>query len=85
MRCRVSESARAKSRFQSPLNDKTETSDKRSGGSVKKRLSFPVGDKNSVTSPAGVRRHSGPPKVGVASIKDIEIHSDNNTGNGEKS
>ncbi|XP_010937801.2 protein IQ-DOMAIN 2 [Elaeis guineensis] len=79
------ESARAKSRFQSPLNDKTETSDKRSVGSVKKRLSFPVGDKNSVTSPAGVRRHSGPPKVGVASIKDIEIHSDNNTGNGEKS
>ncbi|KAG1371597.1 protein IQ-DOMAIN 1 [Cocos nucifera] len=79
------ESARAKSRFQSPLNDKIETSDKRSVGSVKKKLSFPVGDKNNATSPAGVRRHSGPPKVDIASIKDIEIHSDNNNGNGENS
>ncbi|XP_008789058.2 protein IQ-DOMAIN 1 [Phoenix dactylifera] len=79
------ESARAKSRFQSPLNGKIETSDKGSAGSVKKRLSFPVGDKNSVTSPARVRRHSGPPKADIASIKDIQIHSDNNTGDGETS
>lgn len=77
------ESARAKSRFQSPLNDKIETSDKGSVGSVRKRLFFPVGDNNSVTSPAGVRRHSVPLKVDIASIKDVEIHSDYNTGNGE--
>ncbi|XP_008792097.2 protein IQ-DOMAIN 1-like [Phoenix dactylifera] len=76
------ESARAKTRFQSPLNDKIEASDTGSVGSVKKRLSFPVGDKNGVTSPAGVRRHSGPPKVDIASIKDVEVHADHKTSNG---
>lgn len=76
------ESARAKTRFHSPFNDKIEASDGGSVVSVKKRLSFPVGDKNSVTSPAGVRRHSGPPKVDVASIENVAVHSDHKTSNG---
>ncbi|XP_010920914.2 protein IQ-DOMAIN 2 [Elaeis guineensis] len=76
------ESARAKTRIQSLLNDKIEASDTVSVGSVKKRLSFQVGDKNSVTSPAGVRRYSGPPKVDIAFIEDVEVHADHKTGNG---
>lgn len=69
------ESARAKSRFQSSAaSDAPETPEK--GLVVKKRLSFPAGDKNGVTSPASLgRRHSGPPKVDTASMKDIAINS----------
>ncbi|KAJ3688150.1 hypothetical protein LUZ61_017314 [Rhynchospora tenuis] len=64
------QSARAKSRFQtpSPGDDKVETPEKGSStGPVKKRLSFATGDKSSVpSSPIVMRRHSGPPKVEVA-------------------
>ncbi|KAG1339135.1 protein IQ-DOMAIN 1 [Cocos nucifera] len=76
------ESARAKTRSQSLLNDKIEASDTVSVGSVKKRLSFQVEDKNSVTSPAVARRHSGPPKVDIAFIEDVEVHADHKTSNG---
>ncbi|KAJ4971223.1 hypothetical protein NE237_004322 [Protea cynaroides] len=51
------ESARAKARLHSPLGiEKNGTPEKGSAGSAKKRLSFSA-------SPAGPRRHSGPPKV----------------------
>ncbi|KAJ4772749.1 Protein IQ-DOMAIN 1 [Rhynchospora pubera] len=64
------QSARAKSRFQtpSPGDDKVETPEKGSStGLVKKRLSFATGDKSSVpSSPMVMRRHSGPPKMEVA-------------------
>lgn len=53
------ESARAKSRLQSPLGaEKNETPEKGSSSSAmaKKRLSYPP-------SPARPRRHSGPPKI----------------------
>ncbi|KAJ0978214.1 hypothetical protein J5N97_013688 [Dioscorea zingiberensis] len=70
------ESARAKSRFQSPVaSENPETPEKGPIASVKKRLSFPSADKHGMTSPAVARRHSGPPKVDSASMKDITIHS----------
>ncbi|KAI4300241.1 hypothetical protein L6164_033638 [Bauhinia variegata] len=50
------QSAKAKSRLQSPLATENGTPEKGSFGTAKKRLSFP-------TSPARPRRHSGPPKV----------------------
>lgn len=51
------ESTRARSRLPSPLGiEKNGTPDRGSVSSAKKRLSFP-------TSPAGPRRHSGPPRV----------------------
>ncbi|KAK4480303.1 hypothetical protein RD792_013372 [Penstemon davidsonii] len=59
------ESARAKSRLPSPLGlEKVGTPEKVSGGSAKKRLSFSG-------SPAGSRRHSGPPKIDISLIKDM--------------
>ncbi|KAJ6811525.1 protein IQ-DOMAIN 1-like [Iris pallida] len=60
------QSTRARSRFQSPSNDTVEGLDKVSAGSAKKRLSFPV-------SPASGRRHSGPPKVDLATVKDVTV------------
>ncbi|KAF5742522.1 protein IQ-DOMAIN 1 [Tripterygium wilfordii] len=60
------QSATAKSR-PSPLGlDKNGTPDKGSVGSAKKRLSFPA-------SPAGPRRHSGPPGMETCSIKDVVV------------
>lgn len=50
------QSAKAKSRTQSPLAPENGKTDKGSFGTAKKRLSFPA-------SPARPRRHSGPPKV----------------------
>ncbi|RWW47308.1 hypothetical protein BHE74_00046715, partial [Ensete ventricosum] len=68
------ESARAKSRFQSLSNDNNiDSPDKTSASSVKKRLSFPTGDKFSPASPAPMRRNSGPPKVDMASVKDVAL------------
>ncbi|CAL9749679.1 unnamed protein product [Musa acuminata subsp. burmannicoides] len=70
------ESARAKSRFQSLSNDNNiDSPDKTSVSSVKKRLSFPTGDKFSPASPAPMRRNSGPPKVDMASVKDVAVQS----------
>lgn len=66
------ESARAKSRFQSP-SDSVETPEKGSMRSAMKRLSFAEADKCSVSSPGGARRHSGPPKVNIASSKDVGV------------
>lgn len=63
------QSAKAKSRMPSPLGlDKNGTSDKASVTSAKKRLSFSA-------SPAGLRRHSGPPRVDSSVIRDIETHT----------
>jgi len=59
------QSAKAKSRMPSPLGlDKSGTPEKGSVGSAKKRLSFP-------SSPAGPRRHSGPPRVESGAIKEL--------------
>lgn len=69
------ESARAKSRFQVLSNENIESPDKSSVSSVKKRLSFPAGDKYIPASPVGMRRNSGPPKVDMASVKDVEVQS----------
>lgn len=63
------ESARAKSRLQSPFGEKNGVLEKGSSESAKKRLSFPA-------SPARPRRHSGPPKVDMSSV------SENNESNG---
>jgi len=65
------ESARAKSRLQSPLGiQKNGTPDRGSVGSAKKRLSFPA-------SPSGTRRHSAPPKADTSSIKSIGMNTEN--------
>ncbi|RRT47751.1 hypothetical protein B296_00045515 [Ensete ventricosum] len=66
------ESARAKSRFQSLSNGDAEAPDKASMASAKKRLSLPTGDRHSAAPPAAMRRTSGPPNVDVASAKDGE-------------
>lgn len=59
----ATQSARAKSRFQSPVGpEKNGTPDKVSPGVAKKRLSFPT------SSPARPRRYSAPPKVNNATI-----------------
>ncbi|KAK7337035.1 hypothetical protein VNO77_17593 [Canavalia gladiata] len=50
------QSAKAKSRTQSPLAPENGKTEKGSFGTAKKRLSFPA-------SPARPRRHSGPPKI----------------------
>ncbi|KAL6977256.1 hypothetical protein U1Q18_026053 [Sarracenia purpurea var. burkii] len=68
------ESAKAKSRLPSPLGNGTP--EKGSVGSAKKRLSF------SPSSPAGTRRHSGPPKLDTGSLKDVTLLSENKNGNG---
>ncbi|RWW38993.1 hypothetical protein BHE74_00055713, partial [Ensete ventricosum] len=65
------ESVRAKSRFQSPPNNNAETPERESVIAVKKRLSYPVADKCSILSPARIRRNSGPPKLDVATPKDV--------------
>lgn len=64
------ESARAKSRFQSLSNYDAEAPDKASMATAKKRLSLPTGDRHNAAPPAAMRRKSGPPKVDVASAKD---------------
>ncbi|KAG8390675.1 hypothetical protein BUALT_Bualt01G0108300 [Buddleja alternifolia] len=64
------ESARAKSRGPSPLGvEKVRMPEKSSsGGSAKKRLSFSG-------SPAGPRRHSGPPKIDISPVNAIKSNS----------
>ncbi|XP_052176147.1 protein IQ-DOMAIN 2-like [Diospyros lotus] len=57
----ATQSAKAKSRMQSPLGLENWTPDKEPAGGAKKRLSFPA-------SPARPRRHSGPPTVDTGSI-----------------
>ncbi|XP_064984774.1 protein IQ-DOMAIN 2-like isoform X2 [Musa acuminata AAA Group] len=69
------ESARSKSRFQSLSDDTIESADRSSVVSAKKRLSFPTGERYSPASPAAVRRSSGPPKVDMALVKDVEVRS----------
>lgn len=66
-------STKARSRLPSPLGvEKNGTLERGSSvGSAKKRLSFPA-------SPAGQRRHSGPPKVDMTSLKDIGVHTEDN-------
>lgn len=60
----------------SPLGaDKNGTPEKVLMNSAKKRLSFH-------TSPAGPRRHSGPPRIESISIKDIKVHTDEKVTNG---
>ncbi|KAL5807245.1 hypothetical protein ACOSQ4_029978 [Xanthoceras sorbifolium] len=61
------ESARAKSRLQSPLGvEKNGTPEKQSPATAKKRLSYPP-------SPARPRRHSGPPKLDSSIISEISV------------
>ncbi|XP_024029291.1 protein IQ-DOMAIN 1 [Morus notabilis] len=72
------QSAKAKSRMPSPLGfEKNGTPpDTGSVSSAKKRLSFH-------TSPAGSRRHSGPPKIDTSTfIKDIGLHLEEKVSNG---
>jgi hypothetical protein len=70
-------SARAKSRYHSVFADKFEVPERASlvHSSIKKRLSFPVADKPNVAPTdkpkERVRRHSEPPKVDPASVKDV--------------
>lgn len=71
----ATESAKAKSRLASPLGNNDETSDRASVGSVKKRLSFQP-------SPGGLRRHSGPPKVDLSSLKDFDEQDEQALSNG---
>lgn len=73
------QSARAKSRYHSLLTDKFEVPERVPlvHSLVKKRLSFPVADKPNVV-PADkpkerARRHSDPPKVDPASLKDVPV------------
>lgn len=74
-----SQSAKAKSRLSSPLGiDNHGTPDKASVGYVKKRLSFSA-------SPAGARRHSGPPRVDASAVKDIQMHTEEKMSNGASS
>ncbi|CAK7325528.1 unnamed protein product [Dovyalis caffra] len=74
-----SQSAKAKSRLPSPLGiENNGTPDKTSVGSVKKRLSFSA-------SPAGARRHSGPPRMEASAIKDIQVHTEEKMSNGVSS
>ena len=72
-------SARAKSRYHMVFADKFEVPDRASlvHSSIKKRLSFPAAEKPNVT-PADklkerARRHSDPPKVDPASLKDVHV------------
>lgn len=61
------ESARAKSRLQSPLGaDKNGTPEKGTSATAKKRLSYPP-------SPARPRRHSGPPKLDISINSEISV------------
>ncbi|KAG1365673.1 protein IQ-DOMAIN 1 [Cocos nucifera] len=78
------ESARAKSRFQSPSTscDGVETPEKGSVRSAMKRLSFAETGKYSVSSPGGVRRHSGPPKVDIAPLKEVGVGFEQDMSNG---
>ena len=79
-------SARARTRFQSEMAEKIdEVTPERVTpvGSAKKRLSFPMGEKHGVPSPAVIRRHSGPPKVeGGASVKIVPaaVYAEQNGG-----
>ncbi|XP_048232028.1 protein IQ-DOMAIN 3-like [Ricinus communis] len=71
------QSAKAKSRLPSPLGvDKDGTPDKASVASAKKRLSFSG-------SPAGLRRHSGPPRVNSSIMNNIEMHIEEQVNKGE--
>lgn len=58
------ESTRAKSRVASPVG---RTPEKGAVSSAKKRLSFSG-------SPAGSRRHSGPPRIDISPMKDITTY-----------
>ncbi|XP_007009748.2 PREDICTED: protein IQ-DOMAIN 1 [Theobroma cacao] len=70
------QSTKARSRLPSPLGlEKNGTPDRGSAGSAKKRLSFSP-------SPAGNRRHSGPPKVDITPVKDIKMHKEEKLSNG---
>jgi len=73
-------SARAKSRYHMVFADKFEVPERASlvhSSSIKKRLSFPVADKpNAATADKPnerARRHSEPPKVDPASLKDVHV------------
>uniref|UniRef100_A0A0D9V7H1 DUF4005 domain-containing protein n=1 Tax=Leersia perrieri TaxID=77586 RepID=A0A0D9V7H1_9ORYZ len=73
------ESARAKSRYRSLLTDRFEVPERVPlvHSSIKKRLSFPVAEKPNIDPSDKLkergRRHSDPPKVDPASLKDVPI------------
>lgn len=64
-------SAKVKSRYQTLTSDKFESSG--SVGSMKKRLSFHLAENQNVHSPVRARRHSVPPKVDIASLKEVSV------------
>jgi hypothetical protein len=76
-------SARAKSRYHMVFADKFEVPERASlvHSSIKKRLSFPAADKPNAATPKATadkpneraRRHSEPPKVDPASLKDVHV------------
>jgi hypothetical protein len=72
-------SARAKSRYHMVFADKFEVPQRASlvQSSIKKRLSFPVAEKPNVATAdkpmERARRHSEPPKVDPASLKDVHV------------
>ncbi|XP_027069701.2 protein IQ-DOMAIN 2 [Coffea arabica] len=61
------QSAKAKTRLQSPLGRENGTPEKASAAPVKKRLSYPP-------SPARARQHSGPPRVNSSPITDHVVN-----------
>ncbi|OMO71628.1 IQ motif, EF-hand binding site [Corchorus capsularis] len=69
------QSTKARSRLPSPLGLDKNGTPERLAGSAKKRLSFPA-------SPAGSRRHSGPPKVDFTPVKDINMLKEEKLSNG---
>ncbi|XWS66132.1 hypothetical protein CRYUN_Cryun05aG0173800 [Craigia yunnanensis] len=70
------QSTNTRSRLPSPLGPEINGTPERGlAGSAKKRLSFPA-------SPARNRRHSGPPKVDITTVKDIKMHKEEKMSNG---
>lgn len=61
------QSAKAKTRLQSPLGLENGTPEKASAAPVKKRLSYPP-------SPARARQHSGPPRASGSSVTDHVVN-----------
>lgn len=61
------QSAKAKTRLQSPLGLENGTPEKASAAPVKKRLSYPP-------SPARARQHSGPPRASSSSVTDHVVN-----------
>ncbi|URE46267.1 IQ calmodulin-binding motif [Musa troglodytarum] len=69
------ESVRARSRFLSPQSERHGTLKERLTCSVKKKLSFPMADVNSISPPARI------PKVEISPVKDVAIEKEQEANN----